>query len=152
MRELEERLGFGALIAQRLTDSRRGKNTKFPFADLLLQSVYSRLAGYEDLDHAERLSHEPAFQLIGSEKIWDQGATLTSRLQSVEKEILAEAVNFLGLPGSTGRSWEERNRWIPVRERSRTCIRGRSPSTASKSTARTTGVTSRPAITPAALQ
>ena len=41
VRELDERLGFGALIEQHLTDSRRGKNTQFPFADLLRQSVHS---------------------------------------------------------------------------------------------------------------
>jgi DDE family transposase len=46
--ELDERLAFGGLIEQHLTDSCRGKNTQFPFADLLRQSVYSRLAGYED--------------------------------------------------------------------------------------------------------
>ena len=46
VRELDERLGSGELIEQHLTDSRRGKNTQFPFADLLWQSVYSRLAGY----------------------------------------------------------------------------------------------------------
>jgi len=33
-RELDERLGFGELTDQHLTDSRRGKNTHFPFADL----------------------------------------------------------------------------------------------------------------------
>jgi hypothetical protein len=32
VRELDERLGFGELIQQHLTDSRRGKNTQFPFA------------------------------------------------------------------------------------------------------------------------
>ena len=39
VRELDERLGFGALIEQHLTDSRRGKNTQFPFADLLPRPV-----------------------------------------------------------------------------------------------------------------
>jgi hypothetical protein len=97
MRELDERLGFGALIDQHLTDSRRGKNTQFPSADLLRQSVYSRLAGYEDLDDAERLSQDPAFRLIGSEKVWDRGAALTSRLQTFETEMLAEEENFAGL-------------------------------------------------------
>ena len=47
VRELDERLGLRELIEQHLSDSRRGKNTQFPFADLLRQSVYSRLAGYE---------------------------------------------------------------------------------------------------------
>ena len=59
VRELDERLGFGDLIAQHLTDSRRGKNTQLPLADLLRQSVYSRMAGYEDVNDAERLSQDP---------------------------------------------------------------------------------------------
>jgi hypothetical protein len=99
VRELDERLGFGALIEQHLTDSRRGKNTQFPFADLLRQSVYSRLAGYEDLNDAQRLSQDPTFRLIGSEKIWDRGTALTSRLQSFETEMLADEENFAGLAG-----------------------------------------------------
>ncbi|HXX24266.1 MAG TPA: IS1380 family transposase [Terriglobia bacterium] len=97
VRELDERLGFGELIEQHLTDSRRGKNTQFPFADLLRQSVYSRLAGYEDVNDAERLCHDPTFRLIGSERIWDRGAALTSRLQSFETEMLGEEQNFTGL-------------------------------------------------------
>jgi hypothetical protein len=68
VRELDERLGFGELIEQYLTDS-RGKNAQFCFADLLRQSVYSRLAGYEDLTDAERLCQDPTFRLIGSERI-----------------------------------------------------------------------------------
>ena len=56
VRESDERLGLGELIAQHLTDSRRGKNTELPLMDLLRQSVYSRLAGYEDVNGAERLS------------------------------------------------------------------------------------------------
>jgi hypothetical protein len=69
VRELDERLGLGELIEQHLRDPRRGKNTQFPLADLLRQSVYSRLAGYEDVNDAERLSQDPTFRLIGSEKI-----------------------------------------------------------------------------------
>ncbi|MGC9971547.1 MAG: IS1380 family transposase [Bryobacteraceae bacterium] len=94
VRELDERLGFGDLIAQRLTDSRKGKNTQLPLADLLRQSVYSRMAGYEDVNDAERLSQDPTFRLIGSEKIWERGAALTSRLQTFETEMLAEEENF----------------------------------------------------------
>jgi predicted ribosome quality control (RQC) complex YloA/Tae2 family protein len=91
VRELDERLGFGDLIAQHLTDSRRGKNTQLPLADLLRESVYSRTADYEDVNDAERLLQDPTFRLIGSEKIWERGAALTSRLQSFETEVLAVA-------------------------------------------------------------
>jgi len=97
VRELDERLGFGELIEEHLADSRRGKNTQFAFADLLRQSVYSRLAGYEDLNDAQRLSQDPTFRLIGPEKNWDRGAALTSRLQTFETEMLAEEENFAGL-------------------------------------------------------
>ena len=97
VRELDERLGFGELIEEHLTDSRHGKNTQFPFADLLRQSVYSRLAGYEDVNDAERLSQDPTLRLIGSEKIWERGAALTSRLQSFETDLLAREHNLVGL-------------------------------------------------------
>jgi len=97
VRELDERLGMGDLIAEHLSDARRGKNTQLPLADLFRQSVYSRIAGYEDVNDAERLSQDPAFRLIGSEKVWDRGVALTSRLQTFETEMLAEEENFAGL-------------------------------------------------------
>jgi hypothetical protein len=50
----DERLGLGRLINEHLTDTRQGENKKFPLADLVRQSVYSRLAGYEDLNDAVR--------------------------------------------------------------------------------------------------
>jgi DDE family transposase len=96
VRELDERLGFGELIERHLADV-RGKNTQLPLADLVRQSVYSRLAGYEDVNDAERLSQDPAFRLIGSEKVLERGAALTSRLQSFETELLTQAENLAGL-------------------------------------------------------
>ena len=96
VRELDERLGFGELVEQHLRDS-RANNARFSFVDLLRQSVYSRLAGYEDVNDAEQLSRDPTFRLIGSEKLWDRGAALPSRLQTFETEMLAEEGNFAGL-------------------------------------------------------
>jgi hypothetical protein len=93
VRELDERLGLSELIGQHLTDSRE-KNTQLPLADLLRQSIYSRMAGYEDVNDAERLSQDPTFRLIGSEKIWERGAALTSRLQSFETELLTHEKNL----------------------------------------------------------
>jgi hypothetical protein len=96
VRELDERLGFGELIEQHLADG-RGKNTQLPLTDLMRQSVYSRLAGYEDVNDAARLSQDPAFRLIGSEKVLERGAALTSRLQSFETELLTQPENLVGL-------------------------------------------------------
>ena len=64
---------------------------------LVRESVYGRLAGYEDVNDAERLSQDPTFRLIGSEKLWERGAALTSRLKSFETAMLAEEQNFAGL-------------------------------------------------------
>jgi len=82
VRELDERLGLSELIREHLRDGRQGKNTQLPLSDLLRQSIYSRLAGYEDVNDAERLAQDPTFRLMGSETIWERGAALTSRLQS----------------------------------------------------------------------
>src|SRR6266851_9337426 len=95
-RELDERLGFGELVDRHLSDSRRGKNIQLPLADLLRQSIYSRLAGYADVNDAGRLSQDPTFRLIGSRKIWARGAALTSRLQSFETEVLTQEDNLAG--------------------------------------------------------
>lgn len=64
------------------------------FADLPRQSVYSCLAGYEDVNDVERLSQNPTFRLIGSEKVWDRGAALTPKLQTFETEMLAHEENL----------------------------------------------------------
>ena len=66
MRELDERLGFGELIKEHLTDS-RANNARFSFADLLLQSECCRLAGYEDVNKTGRLSQNSAFRLNAME-------------------------------------------------------------------------------------
>lgn len=89
VRELDERLGFGELIARHLFD-RRGRNTQLPLLDLVRQSIYSRLAGCEDVKDAERLSQDRAFWLIGSSKALERGAASTSRLRSFETEVLAQ--------------------------------------------------------------
>jgi Transposase DDE domain group 1 len=97
VRELDERLRLSELVDRHLSDSRRGKNIQLPLAELLRQSIYSRLAGYEDVNDAGRLSQDPTFRLIGSHKICERGAALTSRLQSFETEVLTQEENLAGL-------------------------------------------------------
>jgi Transposase DDE domain group 1 len=96
VRKLDERLGLGELIERHLTDA-RGKNAQLPLTDVVRQSIYSRLAGYEDVNDAERLSQDPAFLLISSEKVLERGAALTSRLQSFETELLTQQENLARL-------------------------------------------------------
>jgi len=46
--------GLSELMERDLIDSRRGKNLQLPLSDLLRQSI-CRLAGYQDVNDAERL-------------------------------------------------------------------------------------------------
>ena len=84
-------------IAAHLHDARHGRNTQFRLPDLLRQSVYSRLAGYEDLNDAQRLSTDPTFRLIGSPTRLDRRAALTSTLHWFETELLTRDDNLDGL-------------------------------------------------------
>src|ERR1017187_6745848 len=97
VRELDERLGLEKLIEEQLSDSRQGLNKQFTLADLVRQSVYSRLAGYEDLNDAERLATNPTFRLNSSQRTWDRGAALTSSLHWFETELLTKEENLIGL-------------------------------------------------------
>ena len=76
-----------------MNDSRQGLNKQFTLADLLRQSVYGRLAGYKDLNGAERLAADPTFRLISSQRISDRGAALTKEenligLMALNRETL----------------------------------------------------------------
>ncbi len=97
VRELDERLRLTGLIQNHLVDSRTGRNTQFPLADLFRQSAYSRLAGYEDLNDVTRLARDPTFRLMGSKKVWERGVALTSTLHWFETDLLAREENLTGL-------------------------------------------------------
>jgi hypothetical protein len=96
-RELDERLGLSALIERHLTDPRTGHNRQFPLPDLFRQSIYSRLAGYEDTNDAERLAEDPTFRMLASREWRETSVALTSTLHWFETEVLAEERNYEGL-------------------------------------------------------
>src|SRR5262245_45827204 len=57
-RELDDALGLTSAAATGLHDTRTGQNTQHNLLALLRQSIYSRLAGCEDVNDAERLCGE----------------------------------------------------------------------------------------------
>ena len=63
-RELDERLGLSRMAAERLADGRLGKNIQHLIVGLFRQSVFGRLAGYEDVNDAERLRLDPAMRAL----------------------------------------------------------------------------------------
>src|SRR5687767_957292 len=61
-RELDDALDLTHTAAGQLQDHRTGQNTQHTANALLRQSIYSRLAGYEDLNDAERLRVDPTLR------------------------------------------------------------------------------------------
>src|SRR5256712_3372007 len=96
-RELDERLGLNALIERHLTDPRTGHNRQFPLPDLFRQSIYSRLAGYEDTNDAERLAEDPTFRMLASRERRGTSNAPTSTPPSFQNQGLAEARKYQGL-------------------------------------------------------
>src|SRR5436309_2473300 len=96
-RELDEHLGLGALIERHLSDPRTGRNSQFPLPDLFRQSIYSRLAGYEDTNDAERLAEDPTFRMLASRERREISVALTSTLHWFETDVLADEENDQGL-------------------------------------------------------
>ena len=54
-RELDDALGLSAMAGEKLADARTGKNGRHALVGMFRQSVFGRLAGYEDVNDAERL-------------------------------------------------------------------------------------------------
>jgi hypothetical protein len=63
-RGLEDALGLTATASETLADAHSGKNCRHALSGLLRQSVFGRLAGYEDVNDAERLCHDRAMRWI----------------------------------------------------------------------------------------
>ena len=63
-RELDDALGLSAAAGETLADARTGKNGRHALVGLLRQPVFGRLAGYEDVNDAERLRHDPSMRWI----------------------------------------------------------------------------------------
>ena len=59
-RELDEALGLSVMAGEGLTDTRTGTNGRHTLLGQFRQSVFGRLAGYEDVNDADRLAHDPA--------------------------------------------------------------------------------------------
>ena len=66
--ELDDALGLSTMAGGLLADVRTVRNGRHALVGLLRQSVFGRLAGYEDVNDAERLRHDPAMRWIVGDK------------------------------------------------------------------------------------
>src|SRR5262245_43038922 len=105
-RELDDALQLTDTAADVLHDTRTGRNTRHGLAALLRQSLFSRLAGYEDLDDAQRSRVDPALRTVVGGRARDH-ASSPSELGRFETETLTTRANLNRLMDLSGR-WIDR--------------------------------------------
>jgi hypothetical protein len=100
------------------TDSRQGMNKQHLLVPLLRQSIYSRLAGYEDVNDAERLAVDPAMRHVvgGRAARADKEAASTSGVGRFETEMLSERHNLKALMNLSGQWIDKVHLRQPLRE------------------------------------
>ena len=76
-------------------------------ATLLRQSIYSRLAGYEDVNDAERLSVDPVMRALTGKRSPNKQAASVNTMGRFETEFLTQRENLAGLSEINGK-WVER--------------------------------------------
>jgi hypothetical protein len=101
-RELDDTLGLTDTGANSLADARTGKNGRHRLAGLLRQSVFGRLAGYEDVNDAERLCRDPAMCWVVGDRAITGSAASASQMGRFETKWLAEAENLAALADLPG--------------------------------------------------
>jgi hypothetical protein len=101
-RELDDVLALTTTGGERLADGRTGKNRQHLLVGLLRQSVFGRLAGYEDVNDAKRLCRDPAMRwVVGGRAPMGQAAS-TSQMGRFETEWLARPENLAALTDLPG--------------------------------------------------
>src|SRR3954452_16130030 len=106
-RELDDALGLSAMAGEALADARTGKNGRHALVGMLRQSVFGRLAGYEDVNDAERLRHDPAMRWIVGAKAASGCAASASQMGRFETRWLAAERNLSALADLSGQ-WIDR--------------------------------------------
>ena len=107
-RELDDTFGLTTMAALRLAEGRRRKNIRHRLFGLLRQAVYGRLAGYEDVNDAERLARDPVMRAIVGREGMHRPATSTSQMGRFETEWLASEANLAALMDLSG-AWIDRS-------------------------------------------
>ncbi|MFC1902487.1 IS1380 family transposase [Chloroflexota bacterium] len=96
-RELDGVLGLMEMAPSYLQETRGGRNVQHELVPLLRQSVYSRLAGYEDTNDAVRLARDPAMQAVVGRRAMEKQAASSNTLSRFETEVLVTEENLRGL-------------------------------------------------------
>jgi len=81
---------------------------------MLRQSVYGRLAGYEDVNDAERLRIDPAMRRVVGGRAKKKEAASTSEMSRFETDILSSRKNLTALMDMPGTWIDPVQAWVPL--------------------------------------
>jgi hypothetical protein len=101
-RELDDTLGLTDTAADTLADARTGKNGRHRLAGMLRQSVFGRLAGYEDVNDADRLCRDPAMRWVVGDRAIAGFAASASQMGRFETKWLSWPENLAALADLPG--------------------------------------------------
>jgi hypothetical protein len=101
-RELDDALGLTQTGTDTLSDARTGKNGRHRLAGLLRQSVFGRLAGYEDVNDADRLCRDPAMRWVVGDRAITGSAASASQMGRFETKWLSQPENLAALTDLPG--------------------------------------------------
>jgi hypothetical protein len=115
-RELDDALSLTDIAASTLKDIRFGKNKQHSMVAQLRQSIFSRLAGYEDTNDAERLSVDPAMRQVVGGRALLRTAASTSQMGRFETEVLTLPDNIKTLMNLSGKWIDRLRNQVPMRK------------------------------------
>src|SRR3569832_1728250 len=101
-RELDDALHLTDTAADTRADGRTGKNGRHRLAGVLRQAVFGRLAGYEDVNDAERLCRDPTMRWIVGERAITGFAASASQMGRFETKWLCRSENLAALADLPG--------------------------------------------------
>src|SRR4051795_9783334 len=113
-RELDIVFDLTAMAASTLAEGRGGKNGRHRLLGLLRQAVFDRLAGYEDVNDAERLRRDPAMRWVVGDRAIGAYAASASQMGRFETKWLSQPENLTALIDLPGQWIDKvRRRWGP---------------------------------------
>ena len=104
VRELDEMMGLTEMAGDLIVEGRTGKNIQHRIPGLLRQSIYARLAGYEDVNDQEALARDPAMRAAIGKRALDRTAASSGTVSRFETDILTQDENIDAL-ATLNSSW-----------------------------------------------
>jgi len=146
-RELDDTLGLTDTGGDTLADARIGRNGRHGLVGVLRQSVFGRLAGYEDVNDTDRLCRDPAMRWVVGNRAITGSAASARQMGRFEAEWLTRPANLGALTELPGRWIDKVHQRRPPNTIVLDMDSSESPTYGSRKAVPTTAISAAPATT-----